>query len=400
MPDPRHARRIRGLGTTVFTRMTALAAEHDAINLGQGFPDEDPHPALVEAVDRAMGAGHHQYAPGPGVGRLRAAVAAHQRRHRGLEFDPDGEVTITFGATEAITAAVLGLVDPGDEVLVVEPVYDSYVAAIALAGGVEVRVALDPPPSDDPDVGWRLDPDRLAAAVTSRTRLLILNSPHNPTGAVLDVDVLDEIARVCVAHDLVAVTDEVYEHLVYDGEHVSLATRPGMDERTVTVSSAGKTFSCTGWKVGWACARGDLSSAVRATKQYLSFSGGTPFQHAIADALDLPDDVIREVTDRHRARRDLVVDALTGLGVPVVRSAGTYFVTADLAPVGFPDADAFCHWAPGAIGLAAVPVSAFVEDPAAVRSLVRLAFCKRELVLADGMERLAGALTRRSTSRR
>lgn len=399
MPDPRHARRIQGLGTTVFSRMTALATEHDAVNLGQGFPDEDPHPALVEAVDRAMRDGHHQYAPGPGVPRLREAVAAHQQRHQGLVFDPDTDVTITFGATEAIAAAVLGLCDPGDEVLVVEPVYDAYSAVIALAGGVEVRVALDPPPHGAPDTGWRLDPGRLAAAVTPRTRLLILNSPHNPTGAVFDTDLLDAIAATCVEHDLVAITDEVYEHLVYDGRHVSLATRPGMEARTVSVSSAGKTFSCTGWKVGWACARGELSSAVRATKQYLSFSGGTPFQHAIADALRLPDAVVHEVADRNRGRRDLVVDALTGLGLPTVRSAGTYFVTADLAPVGFDDADAFCHWAPGAIGLAAVPVSAFVLDPAPVRSLVRLAFCKRDAVLAEGMERLAGALTGRSTSR-
>ena len=380
--------RLHGLGTTVFSEMTALAIQHGAVNLGQGFPDEDPPQPVVAAAHAALDAGHHQYAPGPGVPQLRANVAAHQQRFHGLTFDPDTEVTVTFGATEAVAASLLALCDMGSEVVVLEPTYDAYTAVIAIAGAIERRVALDPPPHDDPDVGWRLDADRLAAAIGPRTRVLLLNSPHNPTGAVLTEADLDAIARLCVEHDLVAITDEVYEHLVFDGRHIPLATRPGMRERTVTISSAGKTFSCTGWKIGWACASPPLTRAVRTTKQFLSFAGGTPLQHAVAEALALPDDVYAQVGDTHRRRRDLIVAGLAGLGLPVTRSAGTYFVTADLGPLGHDDGDAFCRWAPEAIGVAAVPVSAFVRDPAPVRSLVRFAVCKRDEILAEGIRRL------------
>jgi N-succinyldiaminopimelate aminotransferase len=389
--EPFLAARLQGLGTTVFTEMTALAVANDAVNLGQGFPDDDPPAPVVAAAHAALDAGHHQYAPGPGIAGLREAIADHQSRRYELRYDPDTEVTVTFGATEAVAATVLACCEVGDEVLVLEPTYDVYTAVIAMAGAVETRVPLTPPAMGPPGVvtdGWTLDVERLAAAVTPRTRMLVLNSPHNPTGTVLDTDTLDAIAAVCVEHDLIAVTDEVYEHLVFDGVHHPLATRPGMRERTVTISSAGKTFSCTGWKIGWACAPMPLTRAVRTTKQYLSFAGGTPLQHAVAHALELPDEVIAEVVATNRGRRDLLVDGLAGLGLPVVRPAGTYFATADLAALGYDDAAAFCRWAPEAIGVAAVPVSAFVRDADRVRSLVRFAFCKRDEVLEDGLRRL------------
>jgi N-succinyldiaminopimelate aminotransferase len=387
--------RLRPFTSTIFSEMTALALQHGAVNLGQGFPDESPPPAVVAAAHAAIDAGHNQYAPGPGVPALRAAIADHQRRWYGLTYDPDTEVTVTFGATEAVSATLLALVEPGDEVVVLEPVYDAYTAAIAMAGAREVRVPLTPPAvpvegaADAERAAWHLDVERLTDVITPRTRVLLLNSPHNPTGMVLTEEELDAIARVCAEHDLLAVTDEVYEHLVYDGVHVPLATRPGMRERTVTISSAGKTFSCTGWKTGWACAPPALTAAVRATKLFLSFAGGTPFQHAIVTALGLPDDELTAVTELHRARRDRLVAGLRAAGVPTTAAAGTYFVTSDLAAVGWDDGDAFCRWAPEAIGVAAVPVSAFVTDPAPVRSLVRFAFCKPDEVLDDGVARLA-----------
>ena len=391
--------RLRRFGTTIFSEMTALAQAHDAVNLGQGFPDEDPPAAVLAAAHAALDAGHNQYAPGPGVPVLRAAIAAHLRDRYGLRYDPDTEVTVTFGATEAVAASLLALCEPGDEVVVLEPTYDAYTAAIAMAGAREVRVPLSPPEVEGEVAGadggalerpgWHLDVDRVAAAITPRTRVLLCNSPHNPTGAVLSVAELDAIAALCVDNDLIAVTDEVYEHLVYDGVHVPLATRPGMRERTVTISSAGKTFSCTGWKVGWACAPPALTAAVRTTKQFLSFAGGTPLQHAIATALALPEEEVATVTEAHRRRRDLLVDGLLAAGLPTTRAAGTYFVTADVAPWGWQDGAAFCRWAPEALGVAAVPVTAFVEDPAPVRSLVRVAFCKPEPVLSEGLRRLA-----------
>ncbi len=404
---PYLAARLQGFGTTIFSEMTALAVAHDAVNLGQGFPDENPPQAALDAAKAAMDAGHNQYAPGPGVPVLRQAIADHQQRVHGLTFDPDDEVTVTFGATEAVAATILALCEVGDEVVVLEPTYDAYTAVIAMAGAVERRVALTPPaPVDvwagpDPDGGgsaseldaWHLDVDRLAAAIGPRTRVLLLNSPHNPTGTVLDAATLDAIAALCVEHDLIAVTDEVYEHLVYDGEHLPLATRAGMRERTVTISSAGKTFSCTGWKTGWACASPALSSALRTTKQFLSFAGGTPLQHGVAAALEAGPSLTDRVGALHRQRRDLLVDGLLELGVPTTRSAGTYFVTGDLSAVGFDDGEAFCRQAPEAFGVAAVPVSAFVRDAAPVRSLVRFAICKDDAVLADGLERLAGLRT-------
>jgi len=389
--EPELIARLQGFGTTIFSEMTALAVANRAINLGQGFPDEDPPPAMVAAAARAMHDGHNQYAPGPGVLALRQAVADHQQRFHGLTFDPDTEVTVTFGATEAMAASLLALCEVGDEVIVLEPTYDAYSAIVALAGAVEVRVPLRPP-------HFTLDLDALAAAITPRTRAVVVNTPHNPTGTVLLPDELDTIAALCVENDLVALTDEVYEHLVYDGRHVPLASRPGMRERTVTISSAGKTFSCTGWKTGWACAAPPLTRALRTTKQFLSFAGGTPFHHAVAAGLAADASVFDDLRDRHRRRRDLVVDRLRGAGLVVHPPAGGYFVTVDLTPLGHDDAEAFCRWAPGALGVAAVPVSAFVRDPAPVRSLVRLAICKPDAVLEEGLDRLLRAGDHRATT--
>ncbi|MFA9430034.1 aminotransferase class I/II-fold pyridoxal phosphate-dependent enzyme [Egicoccus sp. AB-alg2] len=383
-PEPQLIARLQGFGTTIFSEMTALAIAHDAVNLGQGFPDEDPPAAMVEAAAQAMRAGHNQYAPGPGVPALRQAVADHQKRFHGLDHDPDTEVTVTFGATEAMAASLLALCEVGDEVIVLEPTYDAYTAIITLAGAVEVRVPLRPP-------HFTLDLDALAAAITPRTRAMVLNTPHNPTGTVLLPDELDTIAALCVENDVIALTDEVYEHLVYDGRHVPLATRPGMRERTVTISSAGKTFSCTGWKTGWACAAPPLTRALRTTKQFLSFAGGTPLQHAVAVGLGAEDAVYDGVRERHRRRRDLVVDRLLAADLPVHRPAGGYFVTLDVAALGHDDGETFCRWAPEALGVAAVPVSAFVRDPGPVRTLVRLAICKPDAVLEEGLDRLLRA---------
>jgi N-succinyldiaminopimelate aminotransferase len=396
---PHLVSRLQGFGTTIFSEMTALAQANDAINLGQGFPDEDPPDEVVEAAVTALHAGHHQYAPGPGVAPLRAAIAAHQQRFHGLDYDPDDEVTVTFGATEAMAAAVLALCEVGDEAVVLEPTYDAYGAVLAMAGAVPVPVPLRSPfggPAGDGTLraGFRPDLDAFEAAIGPRTRLVLLNSPHNPTGMVLDEAELDAIARLCIEHDLVAVTDEVYEHLVYEGRHVPLASRPGMRERTVTISSAGKTFSCTGWKIGWACAPPTLSAALRTTKQFLSFAGGTPLQHAVAHALGSSDEVFEASRATHRRRRDLLHRGLQELGTSAVLPAGGYFVTADVAPLGFEDGETFCRWAPAAIGVAAVPVSAFVRHPAAVRSLVRFAFCKPDDVLEEGLARLSRATRR------
>jgi N-succinyldiaminopimelate aminotransferase len=380
--DPELVARLQGLGTTVFSEMTALALEHDAVNLGQGFPDESPPAAVADAAVDAIRAGHNQYAPGPGVGRLRRAIAEHQRRFQGLDYDPDEEITVTFGATEGVAAAVQALCEHGDEVVVLEPAYDAYRAVLALAGAVERRVPLEP-------TTLRPDLDALQAAIGPRTRLLLLNSPHNPTGTVLSEPELDHIAALCVEHDVIAVTDEVYEHLVYEGRHVSLATRPGMRERTLTVSSAAKTFNCTGWKVGWACGPPRLTSAVRIVKQYVSFSGATPFQHAIAAGLGQDDDAYAEGVEVLRRRRALLCQGLEDLGLRVWWPAGTYFALADVRPLGHDDGEEFCRWAPEALGVAAVPAAAFVDDPADVASLVRFAFCKPDAVIERGLERLA-----------
>jgi N-succinyldiaminopimelate aminotransferase len=368
--------------TTIFTVMTALAEETGAINLGQGFPDEDGPSVIVEAAVDAMRSGHNQYAPLPGVPALREAIAAHQRRRYGLELDPDAEVQVTFGATEALAAATLAFVGPGDEVLVLDPAYDSYAPVVARAGGTVTRIPLGPP-------NWRVEAEAVERALTPATRMLLLNSPHNPTGRVLDRRELELLADACRRRDLVAATDEVYEHLVYDGVHVPLATLPGMRERTVTISSLGKTHSLTGWKVGWASGPAELIGRLRGVKQFLTFAGGTPLQHAAAVGLALPDRKVAELANSLRSKRDRLAAGLTESGFAVMPTAGTYFLNADARPLGEEDAPALCLRLPHEAGVVAIPVSAFSAEPdGALRSIVRFAFCKRDDVLDEGIARL------------
>ncbi len=375
--------RLAGFGTTIFAEMSALAVATGSINLGQGFPDVDGPPEVRDAAIAAIRAGHNQYPPGPGIPELRAAIAVHQRHWYGLTYDPDTEVLVTAGATEAIAAALLALCDAGDEVVVFEPYYDSYAACIAMAGGVRVPVTLRTP-------DYAFDAAELRRAITPRTRLLLLNSPHNPTGKVFSREELDMIAAVCVEHDLVAITDEVYEHLTFDGvEHVPLATLPGMRDRTITISSAGKTFSFTGWKVGWACASPDLLAAVRSAKQFLTYVNGAPFQHAIVVGLGLPDAWFHDFAADLGARRDLLIAGLSAAGFTVFEPHGTYFVTTDAAPLGATDGLAFCRELPARCGVVAVPNSVFYDDADAGRTLVRFTFCKRREVLAEAVDRLA-----------
>ncbi|HLF39982.1 MAG TPA: pyridoxal phosphate-dependent aminotransferase [Acidimicrobiia bacterium] len=373
--------RLAPFTTTIFAEMSALAVRTGSINLGQGFPDTDGPAEVAEAAVAAIRAGHNQYPPGPGIPELRQAVAAHQRRFYGLDVDPDAEVLVTAGATEAIAAAILALCEPGDEVVTLEPYYDSYAACIAMAGARRRPVTLRPP-------GFTLDPEELAAAVGPSTRMVLLNSPHNPTGRVLSRDELDAVARVCVEHDLLAVTDEVYEHLVYDGEHIPLSTLPGMAERTLVISSHGKTFSFTGWKIGWATGPARLVAAVRTAKQYLTYAGGTPFQHAAVVALGLPDSYYAGVAADLREKRDRLCAGLAGAGLDVSVPQGTYFVTADAAVLGATDGIEFCRSLPERCGVVAVPVSVFYDDAAAGRTLIRFAFCKRTDVLDEALARL------------
>jgi len=370
--------------TTIFNEMSLLAARTGSINLGQGFPDVDGPPEVAEAAIAAIRDGHNQYPPGPGLPALRQAIAEHQRRFYGLEHDPDTEVVVTMGATEAIAGAVLGLCEPGDEVITLEPYYDSYAATIAMAGARRRVVTLRAP-------DFALDPDALVSAVTPRTRLVLLNSPHNPTGRVLSTDELQAVADLCIEHDLLAVTDEVYEHLVYDGaRHIPLATLPGMAERTVTISSHGKTFSFTGWKVGWACGPADVIAAVRTAKQYLSYSGATPFQHAASVALGLPPSYYDELAAGLAERRDLLCQGLRDAGLETFSPQGTYFATTDISSVGGTDGVEFCLGLPERVGVVAVPMSVFYDDAEAGKTLVRFAFCKRPEILVDAAARLKG----------
>jgi N-succinyldiaminopimelate aminotransferase len=381
-PSDRMAARLHGLGTTIFAEMSALALRTGSVNLGQGFPDTDGPDTVIEAAVKALQSGRNQYAPGIGVPELRTAVAEHQRRFYGLEYDPDSEVVITTGATEAITAALLALVDPGDEVVVLEPYYDSYVAAISMAAGVRVPVTLRPP-------DFRVDTDALRAAVTPRTKLLLVNSPHNPTGTVLTDEELTAIAQVAVEHDLVVVTDEVYEHLAYDGSaHRPLATYPGMRDRTVTISSGGKTFSFTGWKVGWVCATPPLVTAVNTAKQFLSYTSGAPLQPAIAHALALGDDYFDGLRTSLQDKRDRLCAGLADVGLEVFPPQGTYFVTTDIRGLGYDDGIAFCRSLPERCGVVAVPHEVFYDHTEVGRPLVRWAFCKRDDVLDEAIARL------------
>ncbi|MER6329766.1 pyridoxal phosphate-dependent aminotransferase [Streptomyces sp. NPDC001034] len=378
-------RRLAEFGTTIFAEMSALAVATGSINLGQGFPDTDGPEEVREAAVRALRDGRgNQYPPGPGVPELRTAIAAHQERRYGLSYDPDTEVLVTAGATEAIAAALLALLEPGDEVVALEPYYDSYAASIALAGGRRVPVTLRPH-----EGSFRLDLDELRAAVTDRTRLLLVNTPHNPTGTVLTRAELAAIADLAVERDLLVVTDEVYEHLVFDdAEHLPLATFPGMRERTVTIGSAGKTYSFTGWKVGWVTAAPALVSAVRAAKQFLTYVSSGPFQYAVAEALALPDSYYDAFRRSMRERRDILSAGLAAAGFEVFRPAGTYFVTTDIRPLGEKDGFAFCRALPERAGVVAIPNAVFYDDREAGAPFVRFAFCKREDVLREAAERL------------
>jgi N-succinyldiaminopimelate aminotransferase len=370
--------RLDAFGTTIFAEMSALAVSTGSVNLGQGFPDTDGPIEVLQAAQRAIAEGRgNQYPPGPGIPELRQAVADHQREQYGLDYQPATEVLITVGATEAIAAAVLGLTEPGDEVLTFEPYYDSYAACIALGGARRRVVQLRP------DGGrWSFDPAELRAAVTDRTRLLLVNTPHNPTGTVFNRDELTTLAELAAERDLLVVTDEVYEHLVLDGEHIPLATLPGMAERTITISSAGKTFSVTGWKVGWACGPADLLARVRAVKQFLTFVGSGPFQYAIAEGLRLGQDYFDTAAAELRLRRDLLTGGLQKLGYQVLVPQATYFATIDLGEA----AEAWCRALPGRAGVVAIPSRVFYDSD--VDRYARLAFCKRPEVLAEALARL------------
>ncbi|HEY5419692.1 MAG TPA: pyridoxal phosphate-dependent aminotransferase [Marmoricola sp.] len=380
----RQAARLDGIGSTIFAEMSALAMRTQAINLGQGFPDEDGPSSVVEVAVEAMRTGRNQYPPGHGTPELVAAVIEHQRACYGLELEP-AQVVVTTGATEAIAGAMLGLVDPGDEVVVLEPYYDSYVAMIQIAGGVRRPVTLRAP-------DFRLDLDSMAAAIGERTRLILLNTPHNPTGTVLTRVELEGVARLAIEHDLVVVTDEVYEHLVFDGrEHVPIATLPGMAERTLSISSSGKTFSLTGWKIGWATGPAELVAAVEGAKNWLSFASGAPLQPAIAHALTHELGFPRALRADLQGKRDLLCEGLGKLDVDVRVPEGTYFVTTDVRRLGWPDGRAFCLALPERAGVVAIPSQGFYDDKEEGRHLVRWAFCKTEDVIREGLARLAGA---------
>lgn len=377
--------RMRGFGTTIFAEMSALAGATGAINLGQGFPDTDGPREMLDAAKAAIDGGRNQYPPGPGVPELLDAIAAHQWRFYGIHLDPASEVLVTVGATEAIAATVLALCEPGDEVVTFEPYYDSYAATIALAGAVRRTSVLRFP-------DFAVDEASLRAAFSDRTRLVLLNTPHNPTGKVFTRAELELICSLAREHDAWVVTDEVYEHLVFDGlEHVPVATLPGMAERTLTISSAGKTFSATGWKVGWVTGPAEAVAAVRTVKQFLTYVGSGPFQPAVALALGLGDDVYAGLASSLQAKRDLLVAGLRSAGLEVAVPAGTYFVVADAAPLGATDGLEFCRELPSLAGVVGVPVSVFHDDVDAARTLVRFAFCKRDEVLAEAVERLARA---------
>lgn len=383
-------RRLAEFGTTIFAEMSALALSTGAINLGQGFPDTDGPEEIREAAVRALRDGRgNQYPPGPGVPELRTAITAHQQRRYGLGYDPDTEVLVTAGATEAIAAALLALVEPGDEVIALEPYYDSYAACIAMAGGRRVPVTL----RAHVDEGrFRLDLDELRDAVTDRTRLLLINTPHNPTGTVLTREELAAIAELAVERDLLVVTDEVYEHLVFDdAEHVPLATFPGMRERTVSISSSGKTFSFTGWKVGWVTGAPELVTAVRSAKQYLTYVSAGPFQYAVAEALSLPESYFTDFRADMLAKRDLLAAGLAEAGFRVFRPSGTYFITTDIRPLGETDGFAFCRNLPERAGVVAIPNAVFYDHREEGAPFVRFAFCKRTGVLAEAVKRLGAA---------
>jgi N-succinyldiaminopimelate aminotransferase len=372
------------LSPTIFAEMSALAASTGSINLGQGFPDEDGPDEVLEAAHQAMRDGMNQYPPGRGVPVLREAIALHQQRFYGLGVDPDREVLVTAGATEALAATILALTQPGDEVLTFEPFYDSYGAMAALGGAIHTTVPLRWP-------DFQPDPAELRAAVTDRTRLILINNPHNPTGSQFARETLELIVELAIRHGALIVTDEVYEHLAFENPHIPVATLPGAAERTITISSGGKTFSATGWKIGWITAPAPLIDAILAVKQFLTFVNGAPFQPAIAVGLSLPDSFFAGIAATLRGKRDLLISGLATAGFAVSRPSAGYFVIADAAPLGYSDAAQFARELPALAGVVGIPVSAFVHEErrADYASLVRFAYCKRVSVIEDATARLA-----------
>ncbi|MBK9970342.1 MAG: pyridoxal phosphate-dependent aminotransferase [Acidimicrobiaceae bacterium] len=381
--EPYLTAKLQGFGTTIFAEMSALAVSTGSINLGQGFPDTDGPREVLDAAIAAINGGLNQYPPGPGMPVLRQAIAAHQQRFYGLTYDPDREVLVTVGATEALAGALLGMLDTGDEVVVFDPMFDSYAPCIALAGAVPKPVLLRPPE-------YAFDPDELRAAITAKTKLILVNTPHNPTGRVFTMEEMQCIADLAIEHDLVVVTDEVYEHLVFDGaQHIAMASLPGMRERTLSISSGGKTFNTTGWKVGWLCGPAPLVQAARTAKQFLTYVAGGPFQPAIALGLGLPDSFFHGIATDLQAKRDRLLPGLVQAGFTVYPTSGTYFVTVDIRPLQ-PDGDgmAFCRALPGHCRVVAIPNEVLYANKAAGRHLVRFAFCKRLDVLDQAVARL------------
>ncbi|MEI8237993.1 MAG: pyridoxal phosphate-dependent aminotransferase [Actinomycetota bacterium] len=375
--------KLQGFGTTIFAEMSAIAVATDSVNLGQGFPDTDGPREVLDVAIAAINGGLNQYPPGPGVLVLRQAIAQHQQRFYGLQYDPDTEVLVTAGATEALAGALLGMLDTGDEVVVFDPMFDSYAPCIALAGAVPKPVLLRGP-------NYQFDPDEFRAAIGPKTKLILFNSPHNPTGRVFTRDEVQCIADVAIERDLVVVTDEVYEHLIFDGaEHIAIAAMPGMRERTLVISSGGKTFNTTGWKIGWMCGPAALVTAARTAKQFLTYVNGGPFQPAIAVGLGLPDSFFAQLSTDLQTRRDRLMPGLLEAGFEVCATSGTYFVTADIRPLQ-PDGDgmSFCRRLPHACGVVAIPNEVLYLDKEAGRHLVRFAFCKRLDVIDEAVRRL------------
>ncbi|MCL4110544.1 UNVERIFIED_CONTAM: hypothetical protein GTU68_035518 [Idotea baltica] len=368
--------------------MSALAVRTNALNLGQGFPDTDGPQEVLDAAAEALAGGVNQYPPLPGELDLRQAVAEHQERFWGLGFDPATEVLVTAGATEALAASLLAFVRPGDEVVMFEPYYDSYAAGVALTGGTRRVVTLRPPQGEQ--VGFQFDIDELRTAITSKTKVLLLNTPHNPTGKVFSRTELMQIAELALDHDLLVISDEVYEHLTFDGAaHIPIATLPGMADRTITISSGGKTFSFTGWKVGWACARPELINAIRSVKQFLTFVNAAPFQPAIAVGLRLGDDYFTEFAAELQGKRDRLNAGLDAAGFQVYSPQGTYFTTVDIRPLGYDDGREFCLALPETAGVVAIPSQVFYTNKHEGKHLVRFAFCKQDAMLDEAVERLA-----------
>tara|TARA_Y100001970_G_scaffold65594_2_gene83957 strand:- start:14830 stop:16011 length:1182 start_codon:yes stop_codon:yes gene_type:complete len=379
--DPYIKDSMREFGETIFAEMSALAVKTGAINLGQGFPDTDGPQEIAELAITAIRDGHNQYPPGLGIKKLRDAISHHQMRFYGLEFDPETEVLVTAGATEAIAASLLALCEQGDEIITFEPYYDSYAASIALAGGVRRVVTLNTPE-------YTFSIDDLEELINVKTRAILLNSPHNPTGKVFTHNELSQIANLCIEHDLVAICDEVYEHLVFEGQHIPLIQYPGMRDRTIQISSAGKTFSFTGWKIGWVCAQPALLDTVRTAKQFLTYVNGAPFQHAIAEALNLSDHYFENFLEDMRVKRDCLSQGLEKAGLTTFTPQGTYFVTADIEKLGYEDGKQFCLDLPVQCGVVAVPNVVFYDNKDLGSTLIRFAFCKKLDVLEEAVERL------------